>query len=582
MADGSGIYGKDCAGAAGLWLRMGWRVDPAVRLVSIRQRLVFAALILERVVVGCCDLLLAGSMYLLFLFLQGAPLAHKRWWTPKSALSAAVTTAALVVVRAGLDMASTRSVVSQIQDLCADLLLQLTQGYNEMQWVRFAQRNRSDLLNHAMSTVREAANFYHLAIEIAAGTAVVLLMTGALICQSPPAACILGLTVAFFYGLHRFLIRARVQQAGADRERSLGALQMTLADMFASAREIRSYGVGAFLQDRIRSQAQVTGDSFRRVAFLPHAARILADHGVVLVFLCAVIAMQLRHGDSRQLLSVLVFYFVLCRRLLPLVSQLSFLAGQMESSYKSVLIVCDELDECSRNRSVEATVQAARKGLVLELEEVTFSFRDGVRILDRVSLSMRHGETVVIQGESGVGKSSLLNVVAGLLQPDSGTVRIDSSSVAYVPQEVVLLDDSVRNNLLFGLTGVADQELIRALAVASLEEFVAAAPLGLDTGVGDNGVLLSGGQRQRIGLARAILRGASLLLLDEATSALDEANEARVVANLRASGMAVLLVTHRVQREMAGQRVLRLDSGCLIEDECGEMEAERQTVSLAL
>ena len=322
----------------------------------------FAALTLERVIVGCCDLLLAGSMYLLFLLLQGAPPAHPSWWAPESALSAAMFTAALVVARAGLDVASTRSVVSQIQDLCADLLLQLTQGYNELQWVRFAQRNRSDLLNHAMSTVREAANFYHLAIEIAASTVVVLLMTGALIYKSPPAACILGLTFASFYGLHRYFVRARLQQAGADRERSLRALQLTLADMFASAREVRSYGVGSFLQDRIRGQARIAGDSFRRIAFLPHVARIVADHGVVLLFLCGVIAMQLRHGDSRQLLPLLVFYFVLCRRLLPLISQLSFLAGQMESSYKSVLIVCAELDECSSYRAVQATVQAPPGG----------------------------------------------------------------------------------------------------------------------------------------------------------------------------------------------------------------------------
>ena len=121
---------------------------------------------------------------------------------------------------------------------------------------------------------------------------------------------------------------------------------------------------------------------------------------------------------------------------------------------------------------------------------------------------------------------------------------------------------------------------MKALAVASLEEFVATAPLGLDTGVGDNGVLLSGGQRQRIGLARAILRGATLLLLDEATSALDEVNEARVLANLRALGVAVLLVTHRFQREMAGQRVLRLKDGCLIEEESGELDVEEQIASL--
>ena len=107
--------------------------------------------------------------------------------------------------------------------------------------------------------------------------------------------------------------------------------------------------------------------------------------------------------------------------------------------------------------------------------------------------------------------------------------------------------------------------------------------MGLDTGVGDNGSLFSGGQRQRLGLARAILRGASLLLLDEATSALDEENESQVLGNLSASGIAVLLVTHRVPRRDFAQRVLRLEHGLLIEESMQEvsfMEPEAVTVVL--
>ncbi len=102
---------------------------------------------------------------------------------------------------------------------------------------------------------------------------------------------------------------------------------------------------------------------------------------------------------------------------------------------------------------------------------------------------------------------------------------------------------------------------MRALAVANLEEFIASQPLGLDTQVGDNGILFSGGQRQRLGLARAIVGGAGLLLLDEATSALDEETESLVLANLRASGVAILLVTHRAPRKSFAQRAFRLEHG---------------------
>ena len=158
-----------------------------------------------------------------------------------------------------------------------------------------------------------------------------------------------------------------------------------------------------------------------------------------------------------------------------------------------------------------------------------------------------------------------MNIIAGVLQPTSGSICIDQAKAAYVPQDAALLDDSIRNNLLFGLAAKSDADLLHALQVANLRELVEAQPFGLDTPVGDNGVLFSGGQRQRLGLARAILRGAKLLLLDEATSALDEENESQVLANIGASGVAVLLVTHRTPKHEFAQRVFRLEHGCLRE-----------------
>jgi ABC-type multidrug transport system fused ATPase/permease subunit len=559
-----------------------WRV--ALALLGKRQRFSFLLLIAERVLVGFCDLLLAGAMYLLFLSLQGASSVHHEWWIPKTTLSAASLTTALVLLRILLDLTSTRSVVGHVQELYTSILLRLTHGYNNMQWVRFAQRNRSELLNHAMYTAREAVNFYFLGIEITASAIVVAAMAVAIVYKSPTTAVGLGVAAGLFYAVHRFLIRRKLQRAASEREDALRMLQRSLADMFSSAKEIRSYGIETFFQQRISTHARAATVSYRRVAFLPQIARILTDQGVVLLFLCVVMAVQFRHGDVRQLLSLLMFYFVLSRRLLPLISQISFMAGQMEGSFKNVELVAEELNECVLYRADYSVAERQNSNAVVELEQVGFSFHQGTSVLRNINLCLWQGETVVLQGVSGSGKSSLLNLVAGVLQPSSGTVRVDRANVAYVPQDAALLDDSIRNNLLFGLTSKSDAELMHALDVANLRELVAAQPLGLDAGVGDNGVLFSGGQRQRLGLARAILRGAKVLLLDEATSALDEENESRVLANLSASGVAVLLVTHRPPRPDFAQRVFRLEHGCLKEEESmqelSSIEAESVTAAL--
>jgi ABC-type bacteriocin/lantibiotic exporter with double-glycine peptidase domain len=553
----------------------------AFRLTQKRQRLLFAWLVLERVAVGVCDLLVAGAMYLLFLLLQGGSPSHHFWWTPKSTLAAALITAGMVVLRSAMDLLATRRVVGYIQNLYKDFLLRLTHGYSEMRWASFVECNRSELLNHTVNTAREAATFYHYSIEMIAAVVVVLIMTVALVYQSLAASCGLGAAVLVFYGVHRFLIRERLQRAASEREQALRLLQRRLADVFASGKEIRTYQNQDFFHGRIGEQAGFLAVSSRQVALLPLVARILSDQGVVLLFLAVVVAVQLRHGDVRQVLSMLVFYFVLSRRLLPLISQISLTAGQVESTCENVRIIDAELTRCRLQRTPVRAMQLPAVGLVLELDGISFSFEEDAPVLGNIHLRLRAGESVVLRGVSGSGKSSLLNLMAGVAQPDAGVVRVDRTSVAYVPQEIILLDDSIRNNLLFGLAEKSDAELMNALTTARLSEFVASLPLGLETGVGDNGALFSGGQRQRLALARAILRGVKLLLLDEATSALDDENEGQVLKNLSAAGIAVVLATHRVHKHFCAHRVFRLHHGQLVEDETAPWNSYRGKPGLA-
>lgn len=539
----------------------------AIGLLDKRQRISLVVLTLERIAVGCCDLLMAAAMYLLFLLLQGRSPAHSFSYLPTTTLSAALLTAGLVALRAFTDLLSARSLCQRIQNLYTSFLLRLTRGYNQMQWERFVERNRGELLSRSLYTAREAADFYQSCVEMGAAVTIVAIMTTALIYQSLLAACVLGGALALFYGLHRFLIRKHLQTAASSRESSLRAVQRNLADMFSAGKEIRAYGNQAFFHGRIGLHAKRLAASTWRLVLLPQVARIIADQGAVLLFLFILIAVELRQGDARRLLSLLVFYFVISRRLLPLISQISFNAGQMESSYENVRILDDELKECAHWHVPTAPAQLPDPGFALELNKVSFSFSGGAPLLQNVDFRLREGEVGVLYGASGIGKSTLLNLIAGVSQPSAGAVCIDRAAVAYVPQEVPLLDDTIRNNLLFGLPNKTDPELMAALATAMLDEFVTDQPLGLDAPVGDNGAVVSGGQRQRLGLARAILRGGKLLLLDEATSALDEENERKVLENLSASGVAILLVTHRIHAQAFAHRVFRLQAGCLIEEQ---------------
>jgi ATP-binding cassette subfamily C protein len=202
-------------------------------------------------------------------------------------------------------------------------------------------------------------------------------------------------------------------------------------------------------------------------------------------------------------------------------------------------------------------------------------------VLADVSLRLQPCTTTALIGPSGAGKSTLADVLAGLLPPDVGVLAVDGvavatgergrwrHSVAYVTQEAFLVHDTVRNNLRWGVApasagdgAAGDAALADALRMAAAE-FVFALPLGLDTVIGDGGVMLSGGERQRLALARALLRRPSLLILDEATSALDVDNEARIGAAIRAlhGSLTVLLIGHRLATLEHADQVIVMQHG---------------------
>lgn len=540
-----------------------WRL--ALGLLRGRQRIVLALLTAFRIVVGFCDIALAAAMYILFLLLQGRTPTHRFWWSPQTIIAAALFGAAMVLARALTDILSSRLAYRQIQNLYTDLLLRLAQGYCQMNWRRFIQRNRSELANHAVNTAREAADFYHRAVELVASVVIMLAITIALLYQSLVMAAAFGCGLILFYGIHRLLVRNAVGAAASHRESSLQQLHHTLADTLSIGQEIRAYGNQSFFLRRIQQQAKHLAVACQRSIFRPQVARIVSDQGIMLIFLGFILVVALRQGDARQLLSVLAFFFVLSRRLLPLVSQISLIAGQMENSYQSVRIVSSELEECQRYGAPAVSTQMPAAGFVLELHHVSFSYRPGFPVLHDINLSLRPGEAIVLRGPSGIGKSSLLDLIAGVLQPESGTIHVHQRDIAYVPQEVPILDESIRDNLLFGMRGISDDALMKALAIARLDQFVRSLPLGLDTRTGCNGALLSGGERQRLGLARAILRSPQLLLLDETTSALDVENEHQVLENLRAAGLAVVLVTHRLHAFHFPHREYWLQNSYLVE-----------------
>lgn len=285
-----------------------------------------------------------------------------------------------------------------------------------------------------------------------------------------------------------------------------------------------------------------------------------------------------RRADQGNLLLTLVLIF---SRVIPL-----FMSAQQQLHHwlhalpaleetEQMLADCRAAAEPAADPDTQRGPQRWPVHEAIELDSVRLTYTERDRpALDGVSLRLPARTSTAIMGASGAGKSTLADVLMGLLEPEEGQLRIDGEpvtgahrrawrrSVAYVPQEVFLFNDSIRNNLLWGLADASEDALRLALQRAAAD-FVFDLPEGLETRVGDSGVRVSGGERQRLAVARALLKQPSLLILDEATSALDRENEARVrVAIEQLHGdLTLVVIGHRLATLEHADQVVVLEAG---------------------
>lgn len=213
----------------------------------------------------------------------------------------------------------------------------------------------------------------------------------------------------------------------------------------------------------------------------------------------------------------------------------------------------------------------------IELRDVTYQYPESDRkILDHASLTIPVGKSVGIMGMSGIGKTTSADVLLGLLFPKEGSIAFDGREmgvnidnypirIGYVPQSIFILDDTVRNNIAFGVPEgeIRDDLISEVISAAQLDDFVAALPEGINTGIGENGVRISGGQRQRIGIARALYSNPDLLIFDEATSSLDLKTEESVLQSIEAlhGKKTMLIIAHRPQTITNCDYVYRMVDG---------------------
>ena len=332
------------------------------------------------------------------------------------------------------------------------------------------------------------------------------------------------------------------------------------------------------------------------LSFMPNISKYVIETTVVLGALI-ISGVQFGLRDAAHAVATLAVFLAAGSRIAPAVLRLQQGALAIRSNLGSArltLELIDSLGESKPSEEVSDNLELVHSGFVgsIEISNVSFKYPLATETaLNGIDLRIKEGSTVALVGPSGAGKTSIVDVLLGVLSPDSGKVLISGlepsatvsrwpGAISYVPQDVIVTNGSIRENVSLGFpVSVATDELVMdALKLAQADDFVSALPMGMDTSVGDRGTKLSGGQRQRIGIARALFTRPKLLVLDEATSSLDgqtESDISQAIQGLKGS-VTVVMIAHRLATVLNADQVIYMDKGRIIAQ--GTFEEVRRAV----
>jgi ABC-type multidrug transport system fused ATPase/permease subunit len=386
---------------------------------------------------------------------------------------------------------------------------------------------------------------------------------------------------AIVFFLMHFSMVGKVSSLGKQRTIFDGEVNKHLLQGMSSAKEVKILDREEDLIHQVGKNLFKATGIYQMIQFITGLPRFSFEMMMVFTFSIVVFVMIGANNDMVDIIQYLGVFAVASFRIVPGTSRILSSLQHIKYMEPSAEILIKEFD--SKNNYVKQSYNPKNTGAPLKFQKeinltnLSFSYPTRKEFsVSKLSMVIKKGDSVGIIGETGSGKSTLINLLIGLLKPSEGTVDVDKlninsnlsewyKKIGYVPQSVYLTDDSIRKNIAFGLMDnhIDDDLVAKALEKANLNEFINSLPKGLETIVGEKGIMLSGGQRQRIGIARALYRDPEILILDEATSSLDQPTEKKIMESIQylKRKKTLIIVTHRLFTVKYCDKIFIIDKG---------------------
>ena len=470
-------------------------------------------------------------------------------------------------------------------EISAELSSRFFLGYLNQAYSFYLQRNSAELLRNIRGEVNQFNQITQSVIILATEFSAVVGIGCVLVFQNPFGTLIvsslLGVVSFFVYSL----IRKKLLNWGERRQVHECEMNQHLLQGIRGIKEVKLYGK----EDNFFNKFDEHNFKAARVMTLQYTTmyfpRLYLEFMAVFLLAAAVIIITNDGQPLAGFVTTISIFVAGAFRMIPSVSRIMgsiqfvrYSGPVVDVLYKEFKLIKD-FDLKNIERSMGPIIVFNKEIL---MQDIKFTYDSGdCRTLDNITIRILKGEFVGFIGTSGSGKSTLIDIILGLLSPDSGKVFVDGnninnnirswqSQIGYVPQTIFLIDDTIRRNVAFGIPDelINNEAVEKAINSAQLTDFIKELPQGMYTLVGENGVRLSGGQRQRIGLARALYNDPPLLVLDEATSALDSKTEVNVMEAVLTlqRRKTIIIVAHRLSTLHNCDRIYKLENGKIVQN----------------
>lgn len=435
------------------------------------------------------------------------------------------------------------------------------------------------------SITSDVNNMYALILsllQLFSDGAVSLFIIGYCFCTNGVMTAVMGLVLGILMLVIKKVLKPIMYRAGKDNQDYYSGLFKWISQTVQGIKDVKISGKESYFVEEYRKCGKGYVDAVQKYSLYNNIPKLLIETACVATMVGYMIVQVLMGVSTEEMMKVLSTLAAAAFVLLPCVNRINNQINSMAYFEPFFMGVADNLQDEISGRNVDFTdfekpVEKLPVKEAIRMRGITYAYPGSGRLIfDHAELEVPIGKSVGIVGTTGAGKSTVVDIMLGLLRVQEGEILADNTdimtdyrgwlkNVGYIPQMIFMLDDTIRKNIAFGVPEdkIDDKRVWETLREAQLDRFVESLPQGLDTGIGERGIRLSGGQRQRISIARALYDDPEVLILDEATSALDNDTEAAIMESINhfQGKKTLLIIAHRLQTIEKCDMVYRVENG---------------------